>query len=76
MSVCNSVCNPDKPTVKCVCKSIYKFVSTSFVLPGKPICDSNVRSSKRVNASSVRSSKPIHDTNVRLSKPIYSGTQE
>ena len=34
VSVPNSVCNPDEPTVKCVRKSIYKFVSTSSVLPG------------------------------------------
>ena len=46
VSVCNSVCNPDKPTVKCVRISIYKFVSTTSVLPGKPIHDSNIRSSK------------------------------
>ena len=37
VSVRNSLCNPDKPTVKCVRKSIYKFVSTSSVLPGKSI---------------------------------------
>ena len=49
VSVRNSVCNPDKPTVKCVRK--YKFISPSSVLPGKPICDSNVRSSKLINAS-------------------------
>ena len=34
VSALNSICNPDKPTVKCVRKSIYKFVSTSSVLPG------------------------------------------
>ena len=28
----NSVCNPDKPAVKCVHKSIYKFVHTIYVL--------------------------------------------
>ena len=68
----NSVCNPDQASLKCVRKSIYKFVSTSSVLPGKPIRISNVPSSKLVNASSVCSSKPIHGSNVRLSKPIIS----
>ena len=72
VSVRNSVCNPDKPTIKCVRKSIYKFVSTSSVLPGKPIRDSSVCSSKLVNASSVRSRRPSHGSNVRLSKPITS----
>ena len=43
MSVRKTVCNLDKPTVKCVLKSIYNFVSTTSVLPGKPIRDSNVR---------------------------------
>ena len=42
VSVCNSVSNPDNPTVQCVRKSIYKYVSTSSVLSGKPIRDSNV----------------------------------
>ena len=68
----NPVCNPDKSTVKCVRKSIYKFFSTSSVLPGKPIRDSNVRSSELVNDSFVRSSKPIRGSNVRLSKHIAS----
>ena len=36
MSVRKTVCNPDKPTVKCIRKSIYNFVSTSSVLPGNP----------------------------------------
>ena len=72
MSVRKTVCNPDKTTVKCVRKSIYNFVSTSSVLPGKPIHDCNVFSSKLVNTSSVRSSKPIHDSIIRLSKPITS----
>ena len=67
-----TVCNPDKLTVKCVRKSIYKFVSISSVVPGKPIRDSNVRSCKLVNTSFVRSSKPIHDSIARLSKPITS----
>ena len=71
-NVCESVCNPDKPTVNCVCKSIYKFISTSSVLPGKPTRDSNVCSCKLVNASSIRSSKLIHGSNVCLSKPITS----
>ena len=47
----NSVCNPDKPIVKYVHKSISKFVSTSSVLLGKPITDGNVLSSKLVSAS-------------------------
>ena len=72
MSVRKTVCNPDKPTVKCVRKSIYNFVSTSSVIPGKPIRDSNVCSRKLVNTSSVRSSKALHDSIVRLSKPITS----
>ena len=72
MSVRKTVCNPDKPTVKCVRKSIYNFVSTNSVFPGKPIRGSNVCSSKLVNTSSVRSSKPLHDSIVRLSKPITS----
>ena len=70
VSALNSICNPDKPTVKCVRKSIYRFVSTSSVPPGKPIRSSNFRSSKLVNACSVRSSKPIYGSNVRLIKPI------
>ena len=68
--VCHSVSNPDNPTVQCVRKSIYKFVSTSSVLSGKPIRDSNVHSSNLVNTSSICSSKPIHGSNFRLSKPI------
>ena len=72
VSVRNSACNPDKPNVKCVCKSIYKFVSTNSVLSGKTIRDIDVCSSKLVNASCVRSSKPIHDSIVLLSKPITS----
>ena len=65
-----TVCNPNKLTVKCVRKSIYKFVSTSSVVPGKPIRDSNVRSCKLVNSNFVRSSKPIHDSNVRSCKLV------
>ena len=72
VSVRNSVGNPDKPTVKCVHKSIFKFFSTSSVLPGKPIHDSNVRSIKLVNASFICSSKPSHGSNVHLSKLITS----
>ena len=72
MSVRKTVCNPDKPTVKCVHKSIYKFVCTSSVLQGKLIRDSNVHSCKLVNTSSNRSSKPIHDSTVGMSKPITS----
>ena len=60
VSVRNSFGNPDKPTVKCIRKSLYEFFSTSYVLPVKPSRDSNVRSSKLVNTSSVCSSKPIH----------------
>ena len=54
MSVRNSVGNLDKPIVKYVRKSIFKSVGTSSALPGKPISDSNVRSSKLNSASSVR----------------------
>ena len=72
VSVRKTVCNPDKPTVKCVHKSIYNFVSTSSVLPCKPLHDSNVCSSKLVNTSSVHSSKPLHDSIVRLSKAMTS----
>ena len=74
VSVRNSVCNPDKATVKCVRKSLFKSVSTSSVRRGKPISDSNVCSSKLVSASAsfVRPNKPIHSSNVRLSKPITS----
>ena len=72
MFVRKTVCNPDSPTKKCVRKSIYKFVSTSSVLPGKRIRDGNIRLCKLVNTSSIRSSKPIHDSIVRLSKPITS----
>ena len=72
VSALNSICNPDKPTVKCVRKSIYKFVSTSSVLQGKLIHYSNVHSCKLVNTSSIRSSKSIHDSIVGLSKPITS----
>ena len=39
-----SLCNPDKPTVKCVRKFIYKFVSTSSVPSGKPIVSVQVNS--------------------------------
>ena len=45
VTVRNFVCNPDKTTVKYIHKSIYKSVSTSSILPGKLIHDSNVRSS-------------------------------
>ena len=74
ISLRNSVCNPDKPIVKYVRKSIFKSISASSVRRGKPIGDSNVRSSKLVSASasSVRPSKHIHGSNVRLSKPITS----
>ena len=41
VSVHNFVCDSDMPTVKHVHKSIHKFVSTSSVLPGKPIHVSN-----------------------------------
>ena len=37
VSVCNPVCNPEKPVVKYVRKSIYKSVTTSSVRLGKPI---------------------------------------
>ena len=57
MCIYNSVCNPDKPIVEYVRKSIYKSVRTSSVLPSKPNSDGNVRSSKLVNASTVRQSK-------------------
>ena len=70
VSVCNSVCNPDKPIVKYVRKSIFKSVSTSSVIPGKPISDSNVRSSKPIHGSNVRLSKPIASSTTRPSKPI------
>ena len=72
--VCNSVCNPDKPIVKYVRKSIFKSVSTSSIRQGKPISDSDDRSCKLVSASasSVCPSKPIHGSNVCLSKPITS----
>ena len=72
VSVRNSVCNTDKPTVKYIRKSIYKSVGTSSGLPGKLICDINVRSSKLVSASSVRPNKPIHGSNARLGRPITS----
>ena len=72
VSVCNSVCNLDKSTLKYVQKSIYKSVSTCFVLPSEPICDSNVCSNKLVSASSVYPSKTIYDSNACLSKPITS----
>ena len=68
LSVRNSACNPDKSTVRYVRKYIYKSVSTCSVLPGKPIRNSNVHSSKLVSSSSVRPSKP----NAHLSKPITS----
>ena len=57
VSVGNSICNPDKLTVKYVRKSI---------------CGSNDRSNKLVNASYVCPSKPVHGSNARLSKPITS----
>ena len=72
VSVRNSVYNPDKSTVKYVCKSIYKSVNTCSFLPGKPIHNSNVRSSKLVGASSVCPSKPFYGSNPHLSKPITS----
>ena len=72
VSVRNPVCNPDKPIVKYVRKSIYKSVSTGSVLPGKPISDSNVSLNKLISDSSVRPSKLIHGSNVRLSKPFTS----
>ena len=53
VSVRNSVCNPDKPIVKFVCKSIFKAVSTSSVLPFKSVSNSNARSSKLISASSI-----------------------
>ena len=70
VSVRNSVCNPDKSTVKYVRKSIHKSVSTYSVLPGKPIRDSNVCSSKLVSATSVRQSKLVNGSNVRSIKPV------
>ena len=64
ISVQNSVCNLDKLIVKYVRKSVYKSFRINSVLPGKPISESNVRSTKFVSASSVRPSKPIHGSNV------------
>ena len=72
VSVRNSVCKTDKPTVKYIRKSIYKSVGTSSGLPGKLICDINVRSSKLVSAISVRPSKPIHGSNAHLGRPVTS----
>ena len=72
VSVRNPVCNTDKPIVKYVRKFIFESVSIRSVLPGKPIRDSNVCSSKLVSACSVLTSKPIQASNVRLSKPITS----
>ena len=43
VSVRHSVCNPGKPIVKYVRKSVFKSASTSSVHRGKPISDSNVR---------------------------------
>ena len=57
VSVGNSICNPDKPTVKYVRKTI---------------CDSNNRSSKLVNGSYVCPGKSVHGSNARLNKPITS----
>ena len=71
VSVRSSVRNPDKPTVKCVGKSINLLVLVPF-FPGKPIHDTNVHLNKLVDTSSVRSSKPIHGNNVGLCKPITS----
>ena len=45
--------------LKYVCESIFKSVSTSSVLPGNPISDSKIRSSKLGRASSVCPSKRI-----------------
>ena len=61
-----SVCNLDKPTVKYVRQSIFKFV----VLIDKLISNSNVCSSKHVSASSIYPSKPICGSDVRSVKPI------
>ena len=45
VSVCSSICKPDNPFKKCVSKFVFKPVSTSSVLPGKPISISDVGSS-------------------------------
>ena len=42
VSVRNFVWNSDKPTIKYVRKSIFKSISTSSALPGKPISNSTV----------------------------------
>ena len=72
VSIRHSGCNPDKPIVKFVRKSTFKAVSTSSVLPCKPVSDSNVCSSKFVSTSSVRPSKPVCGSNALLSKPTTS----
>ena len=45
VSVFSSICKPDNPFKKCVSKFVFKLVSTSSVLPGKPISISDVGSS-------------------------------
>ena len=74
VSVRNSVCNPDKPTVKYVRKSIYKSASTSSIRPGKSIRDSNVHLKKPITSSITRPSKLVSDTNVRSIKPVGVGS--
>ena len=54
----------------CFSKSIFKVVGTSSVCPGKPICDSNVPSSKPVSASSGHTGKPISNRDVLPSKIV------
>ena len=72
MPVRKTVCNPDKPIVKCGGKSIYNFVSTNSVLPANPFVIVMFVQVNWLNISSVRSSKPLHDSFVRLSKHITS----
>ena len=69
VSVRNSVCNPDKPTIKCVRKSINLLVLVLFFQVNPFVIVMFVQ----VNSLMlVCSSKPIHGSNFHLSKPITS----
>ena len=51
-------------------KSIIKWIITSSLRPGKPICDSNVPPSNTISARFVCTSKPISNRNIHPSKTV------
>ena len=67
---------PQLPRIVPVCNSVsfsksIKWIITSSISPGEPICDSNVPASDTVSARFVCTSKPISSRNVRPSKTVY-----